>query len=541
MVGLSAKISVIVPVFNVKIELVQKCIESIINQSYGNIEIIVVDDGNSIDYIKELQEIAKIDERIVVLNHDENKGLYQARLTGVDNAQGEYIAFVDADDSVSIDWFRLLVSEASATGADIVMGKTICEDDDHNRYIFNRNLSICTQSEKIGDTIFEYYIKDCGLDFSIHTVWNKLYKRSLWEIAKPDLNRVKKHLIMTEDILFSGILFFYAKKMAFSDHDGYFYYRNAGSSTIGNKELSKCKKNVEDIELVFSTLKAFMEEKGVFEEYKEFYREWKKRYFRLWSYPVQNAINTSDDVKASNELKELFFNVFEEEEFISAKTIDGYFNAIRTPWDDSLERIKESICNSRTKAVSFDMFDTLVLRPLLNPEDVFYLVVNEINLENYSKEEIIHYRKKAEQSARKKIKQINPFFDDVTITEIYDEMAKNFHITVSLCEMIRNKEIEVEVRLSEIRRTGKELFTLALDCGKHVYITSDMYLEKDTVEKILSKFGYVGYEDIILSSELIILDSYEYLQEIVNTEDDELFFTNSKSGSISPRDSSYWR
>ena len=116
------KISVIVPVYHTE-PLLAGCIESICKQSWRNIEVIIVDDGsrNGADQIVD----AISDDRVRIITHEKNRGLLQARITGMQYASGDYIAFVDSDDLVSIDFFRLLVSKAEKENADVVIGSTV--------------------------------------------------------------------------------------------------------------------------------------------------------------------------------------------------------------------------------------------------------------------------------------------------------------------------------------------------------------------------------------------------------------------------------
>ncbi len=494
-------VSVIVPVFNVEKSWVEKCIDSIVNQSYTNLEILLVDDGNSPEYVDFIKTLQEKDDRIKIISHEQNMGLYQARITGVEASHADYILFVDADDYVSVDWIRLLVNKALNTDADIVLGRTICEDENHWRFIFNANNSICTQEEKYDKDIFDYFIKDCGLDFTIHTMWNKLYKKTLWNNAMADLKRIKKHLIMTEDIMFSCILFYHAKKMAFSNHDGYFYFRNQNSSTISTNGLKKCHKNIDDLENVFSTMKQFMIDCKIFDKYESYYNEWMNRYFRWWSYSVEKVCNSVEE-NDSVELKNRFLAVFGKDDFEMADAMDGYFDQKKTEWNSDLENIKLAICNPLVKVVSFDMFDTLIVRPVLNPEDVYHVVVNGTDIGEYDQSLIKKYRKLAESYARQLNHVQHPNYEDVTLTEIYDSMNIHYGVPKNICDRLKKKEIEVEIEFAITRKIGKELFTLALEMGKRVFITSDMYLEKEDIISILKKNGYDGYESILLSSEL---------------------------------------
>ena len=110
-------ISVIVPVYNVEPYL-RKCLDSVINQTYKDMEILIVDDGST-DGSGDICDEYKTDKRVRVF-HTENRGLSCARNVGLDNAKGDWIGFVDSDDWIEPEMYELLIKRAEETGADIV-------------------------------------------------------------------------------------------------------------------------------------------------------------------------------------------------------------------------------------------------------------------------------------------------------------------------------------------------------------------------------------------------------------------------------------
>ena len=111
------KVSIIVPVYNVQKYLV-KCLDSLINQTLKDIEIICINDGSVDNSLDILQDYAKLDERIIIINK-ENEGQSVARNIGIESARGEYIGFVDSDDWVDLEYFERLYNSAKANDADI--------------------------------------------------------------------------------------------------------------------------------------------------------------------------------------------------------------------------------------------------------------------------------------------------------------------------------------------------------------------------------------------------------------------------------------
>lgn len=164
------KISVIVPVYNVE-EYLDRCVESIVNQTYNNLEIILVDDGSTDDCPAMCDKWAEKDNRIKVI-HKQNGGLADARNAGLSIANGDYIGFIDSDDYIDPDMYECLIHHAVANNADIAgcfyrkVGKDFVNElgSDYSVKVFNCDEYLC-----------EYYLKNV-LYFSC---CNKIYKREL--------------------------------------------------------------------------------------------------------------------------------------------------------------------------------------------------------------------------------------------------------------------------------------------------------------------------------------------------------------------------
>src|SRR5574344_1815827 len=115
------KVSVIIPVYNTA-KYLEKCLESVCNQTLSDLEIICINDCSPDNSLAVLNEYAQKDERIRVINFEENNGVSIARNRGIDEAQGEYIGFVDSDDYVDLDSYEKLSSTAKETNPDVAKG-----------------------------------------------------------------------------------------------------------------------------------------------------------------------------------------------------------------------------------------------------------------------------------------------------------------------------------------------------------------------------------------------------------------------------------
>lgn len=111
-------LSVVIPVYNVQ-DCLRQALDSVTNQSYKNMEIIIINDGSTDNSYEICKEYASRDKRIILLT-GQNNGLSTARNIGIKNAHGEYIAFLDSDDWLALDCYQISIKKAQETGADIV-------------------------------------------------------------------------------------------------------------------------------------------------------------------------------------------------------------------------------------------------------------------------------------------------------------------------------------------------------------------------------------------------------------------------------------
>lgn len=189
---------------------------------------------------------------------------------------------------------------------------------------------------------------------------------------------------------------------------------------------------------------------------------------------------------------------------------------------EKLIEILYAMEDEKYEYISFDLFDTLVVRPFYNPDDLFGLLDNLF--ESYIQANISfkRIRTDGEKACREKMKFMHPEYQDVTLTEIYDYIASTYQIPDKICKKLMEKEVELEKKYICQRKTGKLLYDTAVSANKKIIITSDMYLEMDTIEQILQLNGYAGYEKIFLSSsERVLKSTGDLFSRIVQTLDIE--------------------
>ena len=212
-------ISVIVPIYNVE-DYLNRCVDSIINQTYKNLEIILVDDGSPDNCPKMCDDYAKKDSRIKVV-HKENGGLSDARNVGMEVATGGYVSFIDSDDYVSLDFYEILLQTMIDNDSDIVECSVVK---------FYENEKFDEYSDDLKVTNYETVDALDGLisenPFKQH-VWNKLYKSS---VALDIPYAVGK---LNEDEFWTYQVFGKAKKVTRINKTMYYYFQRNGS-IMGN-------------------------------------------------------------------------------------------------------------------------------------------------------------------------------------------------------------------------------------------------------------------------------------------------------------------
>ena len=489
-------LSVVVPVYGTE-SLLPRCLDSILECTYDNLQVIVVDDKSPGNVAEIVQSYQERDKRINLIRHEVNKGLYLARMTGAAQATGEYIAFLDSDDHVSVDLYRRLIEKSLQTDSDMVIGEIYMEQNHHYWYhnlMHTRLMDIDVYDKEASDLLF----LQAGKDFSLHVVWNKVYRKDLWDKCEPYLKMQDKHLIMCEDVLYSSILFYFAKHIT-NVHGDFVYYQQSESSSHGlDGNYKKYIKNVQDIKNVFKTLTDIFQNHIKDETYLSYLQKWKNLLFGIWKKQIQSSSF------APWRKKKLLAVLNDEKISYEAKKSDAFFHAVSTQQKSiGNENLKKRLMSSNIKVISFDVFDTLVYRPFWNPSDLFYLLGDFANTLLDSKDGLDFYnlRIEAEKRARLVNKVNHPMWEDITLDDIYVELKKYLGVSDDIITKIKVQEINLELQYCKVRQYAKEIFDLAKYLGKKIIITSDMYLPHDVIETILHQCGYQGYEHLFVSSE----------------------------------------
>ena len=206
-------VSIIVPVYNVE-KYLKECVDSIINQTYKNLEIILIDDGSTDRSSEICDRYAKADDRILVI-HQKNGGLSDARNTGLDNCSGDFIMFVDSDDKIKPETVKKMYAVLTEAGAEICICGAQQFGEKNEPFTIEEPIKYINGTEALND-YFEhiaYYVIACG----------KLYKRECFEKLRFETGKIH------EDEFILHKLFYGVKKIA-CINDLLYEYRRADSS-----------------------------------------------------------------------------------------------------------------------------------------------------------------------------------------------------------------------------------------------------------------------------------------------------------------------
>lgn len=236
------KISIIVPVYNTEKYLV-KCLESLIHQTFENIEIVCINDGSTDASLEILKNYESMDKRIRIIDQN-NKGLSETRNVGVKNASANYVMFLDSDDWIDLNTCKIAYKTVTEYKADIVMWSYIREFETKSlsKKIFDKNDEFLVfegkearmiQRRMVGLIDTELKIPE-NID-ALVTAWGKIYRKDI--IIKNNVKFIDTKEIGTEDALFNLHVFGHAGKIVFiNEYFNHYRKDNVQSLTSNYKE-----------------------------------------------------------------------------------------------------------------------------------------------------------------------------------------------------------------------------------------------------------------------------------------------------------------
>lgn len=215
-------VSIIIPVYKVE-KYLNKCVESVVNQTYKNLEIILVDDGSPDNCPNMCEDWVKKDSRIKVI-HRKNGGLSAARNSGIEVAKGEYFCFVDSDDYVAKDYVKSLYESLKSNNADMAICEVTEVNEKYNVIDDKKTRERLTNCVKTGLELLDLILP--AKTYAYVVAWNKLYKRKLFNNLRYAEGKIH------EDEYIIHRIFARCNRVAIIDKPLY-YYLKRGDSIIG--------------------------------------------------------------------------------------------------------------------------------------------------------------------------------------------------------------------------------------------------------------------------------------------------------------------
>lgn len=316
----------IIPVYNTE-KYLKECLDSIVNQSLEDIEIICIDDGSTDNSLEILREYAENDSRFKIFSQ-ENNGQGSARNYGLDVAKGEYIYFMDSDDFIELNTLSDCYDEASKNNLDFLMFQLINYDESKKSLYQDNDYDMPNVGDLVADNVFSYNdLNHLIFQVAVSPV-NKLYSKKFLDDIKV---RFPEDVIFEDNIFFWNV-FLNAKRIKFLKHH-YYIRRRHPSSTTGNAGI----KFIDTLEIhnrIFSIFKKF----NIFDEFKK----------DLFNKKVVLANVRFNQV--NDEIKSVFFNEMKKD-FKEMSYEYGYDEIIK-----SLTHVNKLIFETVTEANGFEEF-----------------------------------------------------------------------------------------------------------------------------------------------------------------------------------------
>lgn len=283
-------ISIIIPIYNVE-KYLEPCINSVINQTYTNLEIILVNDGSTDHSSYIINKYIKKDSRIKVINKN-NGGLSDARNAGIDIATGEYIGFIDSDDLITNNYFETLYGLLNNYGADI----SICNFtpfNDNKKNFNNSPLDVqlieYTNIQALEQYFDEYYIQ-------MVVAWGKLYKKDFFKNIRFPIGKMREDEFTTYKLLYK------ANKIVFTTECLYYYLQREDSIMGPSFSL---KRELNFLEALNERY-LFYEQKGLKILQKKTIRWYFNEIVAIYSELIKGTGNRSELLKLKRKAKDLY-------------------------------------------------------------------------------------------------------------------------------------------------------------------------------------------------------------------------------------------
>ena len=262
-------LSILICVYNTDPRYLRECLSSITDSTLSDYEICILDDGSSVDYSELVEQYG------VKYKRTENRGIFLARLAAIDMAEGEYIAFVDSDDTVTFNYHMPMVRAAMSSGADIVMNDWAFHTES-TRYYLSADPTVSGDISAEGEDVMYRFLSEGGTVHAYFVLWNKVYRREVLLAARQALASIaaeRPRYNYSEDALINFFAFKNAKKLE-NLHTGYYFYRLHSSQSVNVADRDRLAMHIDCMSYTLDTMKKNLSGYKREAELSGFVREW---------------------------------------------------------------------------------------------------------------------------------------------------------------------------------------------------------------------------------------------------------------------------
>lgn len=327
------KISILIPVYNTS-KYLERCLNSIINQSLKEIEIICVNDGSTDNSLEILNKFAQYDGRIKIINKN-NGGLTTARNVGIKNARGEYYLNIDSDDWIEPGYLEDIYKKAKKENLDMVISDIIFDYEYKKREVIRKDLNIEEDKVLNGKEYLKIFFRE---NFHGYT-WNKLIKKEIYEKSRV---KYDEEIFLYEDVEVISKLAIHMKRIG-KVNKAYYHYiqgENNGSRTIKFK-------NYLDMERCFNEINKYYLKNSIDEGIKNLLKF--REEYSLFKNLIFSAYRKDNNYyEKINEILSKIEIIKEHREFIEAKSIVLFFY------------LEKRISKLKTKVIIFEIIKKLI-------------------------------------------------------------------------------------------------------------------------------------------------------------------------------------
>lgn len=295
------KVSIIIPVYNGS-KYINRTLNSVLNQTFQDFEVICINDCSSDNSFDILQEFAQKDERIKIINNEKNLGAALSRNVGIDIANGEYIYFLDADDYIAEKYLECMVQKIEQENCDIVLNLSIVNEmnDNSTEYKHPSMPAINPEGEYL-DKITTIHDAPCF-------IWARIYRKSF--LNKNKLRFLDIHA--TDDVVFNAIVDMYVDKT-------FVFYGEKYHYTVNNTSVTGIAKSVDDRDLqhikAHSMIYDFLKERNKLDDRLKLFRvypfmkvdtEEKFEFYKKFFEKIENDFHKNENIY--NDMEKFFAN-----------------------------------------------------------------------------------------------------------------------------------------------------------------------------------------------------------------------------------------